>query len=121
MDHSAVLLYGIILNDDEFDHLFGMKSDWVEEQKCSKYELIEDTLLKDGVILTSDDEYFYDSDQIILGKELASTDQMEIVKREDFFCIGPELILKIRSIYKEIFQKELDNKRLQLILLERVW
>ena len=68
-----------------------------------------------------EDNCYDEPDVYVLGKKIKTTQYAEDIKREDFFCTGPELILKINKVYKEIFGKDLDASRLNLVLLERVW
>lgn len=119
VDFSAYLIYGVTLNDDEVSKVNAIRY-YDGDDGIYKYDSIQEELDKNDLCLLDNNSY-YEPDIYVLGKEIKTTQYAENIKREDFSCIGPELILKINKIYKKIFGKDLDTNRLNLVLLERVW
>ena len=118
VDFFAYLIYGVALNDEETSKINEIR--YYDDDEIYIYDSIQEELDRNDLCLLEDN--CYDKpDVYVSGKEIKTTKYAEDIKREDFFCIGPELILKINKAYKEIFGKDLDASRLNLVLLERVW
>lgn len=119
VDFSAYLIYGVALNDEEVSKVNEIRYH-DDDGEIYIYDSIQEELDRNDLYLLENNCYD-EPDVYVLGKEIKVTQYADDIKREDFFCIGPELILKINKIYKEIFEKDLDTSRLNLALLERIW